>query len=173
VTCAGDRPDGFAGRGEYNDLHQPITVVDPDGAVWRREYNAVGNLVALTDPAGAVTHYSYDEQNHLASTTDPLGAVTHVASDAAGLPIAVTDPLGAVTRYERIPSAGHHHHRPGRRHHQAAVDSPMGTWPLVRNRMAPASGGPMTARKSRRTPRPDGTDRAHRVLRLRSTGCRD
>ncbi|MER6617024.1 DNRLRE domain-containing protein [Streptomyces xantholiticus] len=86
----------------YDEIYQPVSVVNAKGDKVSSEYDNVGNLVtvvdpkknATTDPADFTTKYTYDLNNRVTKTTDAAGKFTTVEYDLDGRSPKATDAEG-------------------------------------------------------------------------------
>lgn len=83
----------------YDDRDRVTSLVTGAGTV-RYEYDQLGNPVSVVDPLGNVTGYEYDLMSRLTGVTEPTGTVTRYQYDAAGNLTRILYPNGAQQRYE-------------------------------------------------------------------------
>ncbi|MCP8710938.1 DNRLRE domain-containing protein [Streptomyces sp. AC04842] len=86
----------------YDEIYQPVAVVNAKGHKVSSEYDNVGNLVTVVDPkknatadtADFTTKYSYDLNHRVVRTTDAAGNFTTVEYDLDGRSPRATDAEG-------------------------------------------------------------------------------
>ncbi|MDQ1008833.1 RHS repeat-associated protein [Streptomyces sp. V4I23] len=86
----------------YDEIYQPVSVVNAKGDKVSSEYDNVGNIVtvvdpkknATTDPADFTTKYAYDLNHRVTKTTDAAGKFTTVEYDLDGRSPKATDAEG-------------------------------------------------------------------------------
>ncbi|WP_258308210.1 DNRLRE domain-containing protein [Streptomyces sp. NWU339] len=95
----------------YDEIYQPVSVVNAKGDKVSSEYDDVGNLVTLVDPkknatadtADFTTKYTYDLNHRVVRTTDAAGKFTTVEYDLDGRSPKATDAEGnsTLTTFDR------------------------------------------------------------------------
>jgi RHS repeat-associated protein len=93
VDAQGDQTDI-----SYNELNQPISVVDPMEYLTSYEYDGT-HLISTTDALENETTYTYTTEGFLESATDPLGHTTSYTYDDYGQRISMTDPSNKTWEY--------------------------------------------------------------------------
>jgi RHS repeat-associated protein len=93
VDAQGDQTDI-----SYNELNQPISVVDPMEYLTSYEYDGT-HLISTTDALENETTYTYTTEGFLESVTDPLGHTTSYTYDDYGQRISMTDPSNKTWEY--------------------------------------------------------------------------
>ncbi|WP_274562895.1 DNRLRE domain-containing protein [Streptomyces spiramyceticus] len=86
----------------YDEIYQPVSVVNAKGDKVSSEYDSVGNLVTVVDPrknatadtADFTTKYVYDLNHRVTRTTDAAGKFTSVNYDLDGRTDKATDAEG-------------------------------------------------------------------------------
>ncbi|MGW1795484.1 golvesin C-terminal-like domain-containing protein [Streptomyces sp. NPDC001984] len=86
----------------YDEIYQPVEMVDAEGHRATTEYDNVGNVTKAVDPRknatanpdDYTTRYQYDQNHRVVRTIDALEWATSVRYDKDGLQIAQTDAEG-------------------------------------------------------------------------------
>ncbi|MGP3950163.1 golvesin C-terminal-like domain-containing protein [Streptomyces sp. 7N604] len=97
-----DDPDDFTTTTRYDELYQPVEVVNAEGHKATSKYDDVGNLVEVTDPlknesadpGDYSSRFAYDLNHQLTKSTDAAGKFTTSVYDWDGLVTATTDAEG-------------------------------------------------------------------------------
>ncbi|ELS57260.1 golvesin C-terminal-like domain-containing protein [Streptomyces viridochromogenes] len=103
TATAGDYTTTYS----YDEIYQPVSVVNAKGDKVSSEYDSVGNLVTVIDPkknatadtADFTTKYAYDLNHRVVKTTDAAGKFTTVHYDADGRVDQATDAENNTTEY--------------------------------------------------------------------------
>ncbi|WP_247695337.1 RHS repeat-associated core domain-containing protein, partial [Streptomyces sp. B93] len=101
TATAGDYTTTYS----YDEVYQPVSVVNANGDKVTSEYDDVGNLVTVVDPkknatadtSDFTTKYAYDLNHRVVRTTDAKGKFTTVHYDLDGRVDSTTDAEGNTT----------------------------------------------------------------------------
>ncbi|MGP4083488.1 golvesin C-terminal-like domain-containing protein [Streptomyces sp. KR55] len=101
TSTAGDYMTSYT----YDEIYQPVSVVNAKGDTVTSTYDNVGNLIkvvdpkknATTDPDDFTTKYDYDLNHRVVKTTDAKGKFTTVHYDLDGRTDQATDAEGNTT----------------------------------------------------------------------------
>ncbi|WP_228039807.1 golvesin C-terminal-like domain-containing protein [Streptomyces chromofuscus] len=101
TTTAGDYTTTYS----YDEIYQPVSVVNAKGDTVSSTYDTVGNLItvvdpkknATTDPDDFTTKYDYDLNHRVVKTTEAAGKFTTVHYDLDGRTDQATDAEGNTT----------------------------------------------------------------------------
>ncbi|MFR9755052.1 DNRLRE domain-containing protein [Streptomyces sp. TR06-5] len=99
--------DDYTTTYSYDEIYQPVSMVDAEGNTTSSEYDSVGNLVTVVDPkknatadtSDFTTKYAYDLNHRVVSTTDASGVSTSVHYDLDGRTDSTTDAENNTTEY--------------------------------------------------------------------------
>ncbi|WP_316959574.1 DNRLRE domain-containing protein, partial [Streptomyces sp. TRM68367] len=103
TATAGDYTTTYS----YDEIYQPVSVVNARGDKVTSEYDNVGNLVTVIDPkknatadtTDFTTKYAYDLNHRVVKTTDAAGKFTSVHYDLDGRVDQATDAENNTTEY--------------------------------------------------------------------------
>jgi RHS repeat-associated protein len=84
----------------FNELDQPLTIIDAQGGTKHYSYGLNGELLAETDEIGHITSYSYDGNGNCISVTNPDQTIRRLEYTTESLPQKRIDETGAEFTYE-------------------------------------------------------------------------
>ncbi len=80
----------------FNEIDQPVSIVNPEGGIKQYSYGQSGELLTETDESGRSTTYTYNEHGACTSIKHPDGATRKFTYNPDDLPQSLTDEMGAV-----------------------------------------------------------------------------